>query len=236
MTCESIVHRASDFIDGMLPEPERAAVEEHLETCDACACYMSQLRATVNLLAKRHGPQLLDLARSLNEEGAEDLVQATWERALLEGPGELSAQRLVHLLMEEAERGETSIPAGEGRLADLDPDADTAELFYPHFYGEGPDIGSWVEPPRSWPTEAGVLSPEDDLTTAELYDVVDAALDEVGGDGARLVELVDIGGLDSGRAAAHLGVEESAARRSLHAARNHVRAALDNYYLETSRA
>lgn len=108
------------------------------------------------------------------------------------------------------------------------------ELFYPHFYSDGPDAGSWVQPPRSWPSET-ILSPEDDLTTTELHGVVDAAISQLGGDGAQLLALVDMGGLDSGDAAELLGLEESAARRVLHAARSHVRAALDDY-LETSQA
>ena len=120
---------------------------------------------------------------------------------------------------------------GENQFQALDPDADTAELFYPHFYSDGPDAGSWVQSPRSWPSEA-ILSPEDDLTATELNGVVDAAISQLGGDGAPLLALIDMGGFDSSDAAELLGLEESAARRVLHAARNHVRAALDDY-LET---
>lgn len=274
LTCEEIVRQASDYIDGALPAMEHGAVEDHLKTCDACSCYLSQLRTTINLLAKRpggvpeglrqaideaarrvdtaiaksarkaigeHGPRLLALARALDDGAAEDLVQATWERALVEGPGAFTYQRLVEILLGAADcdRGNLSVDdvspsGGEGQLQELDPDADTAELFYPHFYSDGPDAGSWVQPPRSWPSET-ILSPEDDLTTTELYDVVDAAISQVGGDGARLLALVDMGGLDSGDAAELFGLEESAARPVLHAARNHVRAALDDY-LETSQA
>lgn len=279
LTCEEIVRQASDYIDGALPATERSAVEDHLKTCDACSCHLSQLRTTINLLAKRpgvvpeglrqaiddaildvdsrvaksagkavgeHGPRLLALARALDDEAAEDLVQATWERALVEGPVAFTYQRLVEILLgaADSDRGNLVVddvsPSGgegqlrEGQLQELDPDADTAEVFYPHFYGDGPDAGSWVQPPRSWPSET-ILSPEDDLTTTELYDVVDAAISQVGGDGARLLALVDMGGLDSGNAAELLGLEESTARRVLQAARNQVRAALDDY-LETSQA
>lgn len=274
LTCEQIVRQASDFIDAALPATECGAVEDHLKTCDSCSCHLSQLRTTIDLLAKRpglvpeglrqaldeaargvdsrvatsagnavgeHGPRLLALARALDDEAAEDLVQATWERALIEGPGAFTYQRLVEILLGAADSGrgnlsidDVSPSAGDGQFLELDPDADTAEVFYPHFYGDGPDAGSWVQPPRSWPSET-ILSPEDDLTTTELYDVVDAAISQVGGDGARLLALVDMGGLDSGRAAELLGLEESAARFVLHAARNQVRAALDDY-LETSQA
>ena len=272
-TCEEIVRRASDFIDGALAATERDAVEDHLKTCDACSCHLSQLRTTIHLLAKRpgvvpdslrqaidvaalgadrrvakfagkavdeHGPRLLALARALDDGAAEDLVQATWEHALVEGPGAFTYERLVEILLGAADRDrgnlsvdDASSSGGEGQFQELDPDADTAELFYPHFYGDGPNAGSWVQPPRSWPSET-ILSPEDDLTTTELYDVVDAAISQVGADGAQLLALVDMGGLDSGDAAELLGLEESAARRALHAARNHVGAALNDYF-EASR-
>ena len=273
LTCEEIVRQASDFLDGALPATERGAVEDHLKTCEACSCHLSQLRTTINLLVKRpgvvpeslrqaideaasgvdsrvakaakeaeceHGMRLLAVADALDAGAVEDLVQTTWERALIEGAGAFTYQRLVEILLDQADRDranlsvdDTSASGGEDQLQELDPDADTAELFYPHFYGDGPDAGSWVQSPRSWPSEPGVLSPEDDLTTTELYGVVDAALGEVDGDGGRLLALVDIGGLDSGQAAELLGLDESAARRSLHAARNHVRAAVGDY-LETS--
>ena len=275
LTCEELVPRASDFLDGALAAAEHGAVEDHLKTCVACSCYLSQLSTTINVLAKRpgvvpeslrqaideaargvdtavaqsagkavddHGPRLLALARALDEQTPEDLVQGTWERALVEGPGAFTYRRLVEIMVGAADSGRDNLftedqrtSGGEDQLQELDPDADTAELFYPHFYGDGPDAGSWVQPPRSWPSETGLLSPEDVLTTTELYDVVDAAISQIGGDGARLLALVDMGGLDSGQAAELLGLEDSVARRVLHAARNHVRAALDNYH-ETSQA
>lgn len=145
-------------------------------------------------------------------------------------PTPSSYQRLVELILARADSERDNPSAdGDGQLQEFDPDADAAELFYPHFYLDGPDSGAWVQSPNSWPGGPRVLSPEEDLTTTELYGVVDTAIAQLDADGAQLLALVDMDGLDSSVAAQRLGLEESVARRVLGAARNHVRAALDDY-------
>lgn len=137
---------------------------------------------------------------------------------------------MVELILSRAASEQNDVsPDGGGQLQEFDPDADAGELFYPHFYVDGPDPGAWVQSPNSWPSGPRVLSPEEDLTTTELYGVVDTAIAQLDADGAQLLALVDMDGLDSSVAAQRLGLEDSAARRTLGAARNHVRAALDDY-------
>ena len=111
----------------------------------------------------------------------------------------------------------------------LDADADEAELFYPAFYGEGPDAGAWIDQPNAWPDQNRILSPETDLTTTELYGVVDDALGDLSPLQTTAVSLVDFEGVSSERAAATLGVEVVDLRRALNAARNHLRGSLDGY-------
>lgn len=42
--------RLSEYLDGLLPEPEKRALEEHLQTCDNCRAALAELRAVVERL------------------------------------------------------------------------------------------------------------------------------------------------------------------------------------------
>lgn len=50
LSCSEVLDRLSDYLDGDLPAPERAQVEEHLRGCDGCARFGGELRATVSAL------------------------------------------------------------------------------------------------------------------------------------------------------------------------------------------
>ena len=50
LSCEQVKERLSEYLDGELPAADRAAVEEHLRGCDACARFGGEFRATVRAL------------------------------------------------------------------------------------------------------------------------------------------------------------------------------------------
>ena len=61
VTCQAAVHAASDQLAGLLSDPERGALEDHLAGCESCSCLMDQLRSpTVAMLGAvpgwRHRP------------------------------------------------------------------------------------------------------------------------------------------------------------------------------------
>lgn len=111
----------------------------------------------------------------------------------------------------------------------LDSDADRAELFYPDFYDEGPQEGSWVSPPSRWPTIAHILGPDAELETSELYREVDAALDDLPEHIWDAVHLIDLEGHTLETASWLLGVEREVALANLSVGRNHVRGRINAY-------
>jgi anti-sigma factor RsiW len=48
-TCQELVELVSDYLDGTLPDHERARFEAHLELCDPCVRYVEQMRETIRL-------------------------------------------------------------------------------------------------------------------------------------------------------------------------------------------
>jgi DNA-directed RNA polymerase specialized sigma24 family protein len=117
-------------------------------------------------------------------------------------------------------------------LADLnalDPDADAAELYLPDLYEDGPDKGEWITPPIAWPTISRILTPDDETDTAELYSIVDAALDELPGSLGDVVYLIDIEGHSLATASSLLQREAADLQRDLAQARNHVRGRVNDY-------
>jgi DNA-directed RNA polymerase specialized sigma24 family protein len=137
-----------------------------------------------------------------------------------------------------ADLAETDLPADPGShedwrtLADLDaldPDADRAELYFPDLYGDGPDKGEWSIPPTAWPSVSRMLRPDEETRTAELYSIVDSALDELPGALGDVVYLVDIEGHSLSTASSLLGRDIPDLQRDLVQARNHVRGRVDGY-------
>ena len=254
ITCQAAVHAASDHLAGLLSDAERSALEDHLARCDGCSNFMDQLRSTVAVLGARPAvplpdslrsmvahpegdrvealtaqlPHLYALAKALDANAADDLVQETLASALADPEADTTGSVLAAALERlAAERG-PDVESPAIPTAGSDPDADEAELFYPDFYTDGPDAGAWVDPPVAW-GEARVLRPDDDVVTAELYRAVDAALAELDPLDADLVYLVDIEGASISRAVLELGLPAGDASYRLARARLAVRAALDRY-------
>ena len=52
MTCKDIVATITAYLEGALPEADRARFEAHLAECDFCVDYVAQMRATVARLGE----------------------------------------------------------------------------------------------------------------------------------------------------------------------------------------
>ena len=267
-TCTLIAGQVSAYLDHALPESEAAAIKAHLDGCADCGAYLAQLKATIDLLGRRPGtevpaalreavaahdaedeqltevfassmPQLLALARAIDAEHAEDLVQNTWIdvlRAPPDGPVEPAALLARLDVLAERHRAsdvDTDRPrydrVTEIASAGPDKDSDTAELYYPDLYSQKPDLGDWIDSANAWPGAARILSPEDESTTEELYGVVDAALAGLPPKGAELLYLVDIDGVPADTAISTLRLDPESGRRELDQARDLVRRRVDAY-------
>lgn len=49
MTCKELVELVTNYLEGTLPEAERARFEAHLATCNGCTHYLAQMRETIHL-------------------------------------------------------------------------------------------------------------------------------------------------------------------------------------------
>jgi anti-sigma factor RsiW len=47
LTCRELVELVSDYLDGELPDRERARFESHIAACEACTAYVFQMRQTL---------------------------------------------------------------------------------------------------------------------------------------------------------------------------------------------
>jgi anti-sigma factor RsiW len=50
MTCQELVELVTDYLEGRLPDPTVAELEEHLTACDGCTGYIEQMRLTLRAL------------------------------------------------------------------------------------------------------------------------------------------------------------------------------------------
>jgi anti-sigma factor RsiW len=53
MYCQDCVTLLADYLDGTLPEEEKAALEEHLSYCPPCITFVRTYKATTRV-AKKH--------------------------------------------------------------------------------------------------------------------------------------------------------------------------------------
>ena len=64
MTCRRATELMTDYLEGVLTEPDRARFEAHLADCDGCTAYLAQMRATIATVgmldAGELPPQVLD--------------------------------------------------------------------------------------------------------------------------------------------------------------------------------
>ena len=264
LACAGCVAQLAEVEFELLPETDAEVVTEHLSQCPDCRLFKEQLDTTREILATtpaagltadladvlegaqsdlddgRNEPSLERLYRvaaALDVEDADELVQRTLLDAVSKGASLDSAGLIATLIRTAAdERGHLTESLNEADPDSLayDPDSETAKLFYPEFYDEGPDAGRFVDSPNDW-GHVFRLAPEEEVATIELYGVTDSAIDELPDVGMRLVTLVDTAGVSLEDAARGLHVSKERAAQELNSARIHVRGAIDNY-LNTAKA
>lgn len=76
MTCRELVEVITDYLEGTLPEADRARFDEHLEECPYCVSYLDQMRATIATLGELR-------EESITPEVRDELLQAFrgWKRS-----------------------------------------------------------------------------------------------------------------------------------------------------------
>jgi anti-sigma factor RsiW len=69
ITCRELVELVTDYLEGALPDADRARFEGHLEGCEGCRIYLEQFRLVVDA-----GGQLGE--ESLESEALEEMLAA----------------------------------------------------------------------------------------------------------------------------------------------------------------
>lgn len=76
LSCQELVELVTEYLEGALPEEERARFEEHVASCQGCNAYVDQMRTTVVLVGSLS-------ADSLSPEAEAALLHAfrDWKRS-----------------------------------------------------------------------------------------------------------------------------------------------------------
>ncbi len=53
LTCQTVVERVTDYLEGALPPDERAGFDAHHAACPDCRVYVEQMRQTVRALGEQ---------------------------------------------------------------------------------------------------------------------------------------------------------------------------------------
>jgi anti-sigma factor RsiW len=64
MSCQELVELVTEYLEGALPDAERARFENHLRGCDGCTHYVEQMRRTIQLTGKLSEQSMSDEARN----------------------------------------------------------------------------------------------------------------------------------------------------------------------------
>jgi anti-sigma factor RsiW len=76
LSCSELVEIVTEYLEGTLPQADRARFEAHLEGCDGCSAYLEQMRLTVQAVGRLGQEDIPPQAR-------ETLLQAfrTWNES-----------------------------------------------------------------------------------------------------------------------------------------------------------
>ena len=58
ITCEELVERTTDYLEGALDAPQRLGYERHLAICPPCRGFLSQMRKTLVVAGSLQGEPL----------------------------------------------------------------------------------------------------------------------------------------------------------------------------------
>lgn len=58
ITCEELVQRTTDYLEGALDAPQRLRYERHLAICPPCRGFLSQMRKTLVVAGNLEGEPL----------------------------------------------------------------------------------------------------------------------------------------------------------------------------------
>jgi anti-sigma factor RsiW len=64
LPCRKAVELVTDYLEGRLPDKQRARFERHLANCPHCTEYVEQMRVTIRLLGRLDAPTLDESTRS----------------------------------------------------------------------------------------------------------------------------------------------------------------------------
>lgn len=64
LVCRQAVELVTDYLEGVLPEPDRERFEAHLRACVGCEEYLRQVRLTIELLGRAEPDDLAPKTRS----------------------------------------------------------------------------------------------------------------------------------------------------------------------------
>ena len=183
-------------------------------------------------------PVLLRLARTYAQtaSGAQDAVQDTWLVVLdgLDGFEGRSSFRgwvcgiLVNTARRSGVRDARTLPFSSAWRDDRGPAVDPARF---HGRSGSGTAGTWSSPPTRWDQQ-----PEDRLAARELHGVVEAALALLPVRQREVMTARDVLGLDAVETAELFGLTAGNQRVLLHRARSRVRAALEEYGSDATRA
>ncbi len=70
--CKQLVETVTEYLEGTMPETERARFERHLEICPSCVDYVAQLRRVIDL----SGRVTVDDVDALPKQAREELIEA----------------------------------------------------------------------------------------------------------------------------------------------------------------
>lgn len=74
-SCQELVELVTDYLDGALPQAERARFDAHIAGCDGCRAYLEQIKATIALTGTLPPEQLAPEAEAALLEAFRD-----WKR------------------------------------------------------------------------------------------------------------------------------------------------------------